>query len=434
MTKPLLKKLVSSQLRLNILSGSVATGLGALVSAVKYPLYLHFLGYENYGVWLLLSSILIFAQMGLLGITPAIIKLVSEEYGKKNTTAIQEYFRTALCLLAGVGVVLVAISVFFKWQIIGLMGLKGANSIIAADLLIYMVIFSVEVLAYQVVNSVLAGLGRIDIANYSQTALQVLPLLISIPLLVGNIGIVSLLLANAFAYSSILFLNLVQLKRKIKIKSSVYFSRKRLTTMIQFGFPVFSGSMLSMMVVPTTKIIITRTIGLEIVPIFELAYRIAMQVRSLFEVALRALMPEISKLAGSGGQEDKKKIKQIIGKAYKLLVWGAIPIYAVLFVFADVIFKIWLGSNFTPPIPLAFRIMLISTATSLAGVVPYYNALGKGLTKTIFTHHFLNACGTMLSIVVLVNSARSINLSMILWCFTLGSTVGTGYLFLTKSK
>ena len=93
------KHIFSSQLQLNMLSGPVSGGIGIVVSAVKFPLYIHFLGYNQYGVWLLLSTILTFAQMGLMGIGPAVIKLVAEEYSKKNIIAIQEYFVTALGLL-----------------------------------------------------------------------------------------------------------------------------------------------------------------------------------------------------------------------------------------------------------------------------------------------------------------------------------------------
>jgi O-antigen/teichoic acid export membrane protein len=81
----MINKLLSSQLRINMVSGTVTTAINAVVMVIAYPVYLHFLGYEKYGVWLVLATVLTFAQLGDLGISPAIIKLVVEEYGNEYT-------------------------------------------------------------------------------------------------------------------------------------------------------------------------------------------------------------------------------------------------------------------------------------------------------------------------------------------------------------
>ena len=51
-----------------MVSGVAATVLNTVVLAVAYPIYLHFLGYETYGVWLILATVLTFAQLSNLGI------------------------------------------------------------------------------------------------------------------------------------------------------------------------------------------------------------------------------------------------------------------------------------------------------------------------------------------------------------------------------
>ena len=63
-------------------SGVVVTVINAVAMMVAFPIYLHFLGYEKYGVWLVLATVLSFAQLGNLGIGQAVMKLVAEEYGR----------------------------------------------------------------------------------------------------------------------------------------------------------------------------------------------------------------------------------------------------------------------------------------------------------------------------------------------------------------
>lgn len=432
MIQSLFKKLFSSQLRLNMLSGAISTGLGVVVSASKYPLYLHFLGYERYGVWLLLSTVLTFAQIGLLGIAPAIIKLVAEEYEKSNNRAIQEYFMTSLCMLLAIGVILLTVTMLFKWQIIRLMGLESENAELIGSLLIYMVLFSISVLAYQVLNSILAGLGRVDLANYSQTVLQALPLLISIPLLLSGKGVISLLLANAFSYLLIFSLNFIRLNRlvSINILDISSFSWRRFQKLIAFGGTILAGSMANMMVLPITKIVITRSIGIEAVPVFELAYRVGMQLRSIFEVALRALMPEISKLSSDGSQESIVKMKKLIAKAYRVLFWGAVPLYTLSFVFAGEIFKVWLGENFISSIPSVFRVMLFVTFINLIGVIPYYVYMGQGIAIKLLFYHLICAGGTLLLLGFSIGILSRIEVTSVAWCFVAGATLGTAYLFI----
>lgn len=431
-----LKKVFSTQLRINILSGSFAVGVGIIVSAVKFPLYIHLLGYEQYGIWLLLSTILPFAQMGLLGIGPALVKLVAEEYGQENKEAIREYFVTAICMLVATGAVIVATSILFRKQIILLMGMGGENAELAGGLLIYMVIFSIGVLACQVVLSTVSGVGRMDISNYSRIALQVLPIPISLPLLLSGKGVVSLLVANSATYLLVLVFNYILLGRIVKVNLLAIgsCSLRRFQRMITFGGTIFAGSMLNMILLPVTKIIVARTIAVEGVPVFELAYRVSMQVRSLFQVALGALLPEISKLSSEQRRESSVKMEKIIAKSYRLLFLGAIPFYVLVFMVAGFVFRIWLGENFIPTLPGVFRVMLLSSGISLVGVIPYYVFMGRGHVKIILIHHIIIACSTLLLVGSMDRFLSSLNLISISWCFVAGTFLGVGYLFLAQLK
>jgi hypothetical protein len=57
----MIKRLFSTQLRLNMASGVATTVVNAVVVMAGYLIYLHFLGYEKYGVWLVPATVLTFA-------------------------------------------------------------------------------------------------------------------------------------------------------------------------------------------------------------------------------------------------------------------------------------------------------------------------------------------------------------------------------------
>ncbi len=430
MIQSIIRQLFSTQLRLNILSGSFSTVLGFIVSAVKFPLYIHFLGYEHYGVWLLLSTILAFAQMGLLGTDTALVKLVAEEYAQENHKAIQEYFMTASCMLLVIGGVLLGTSILFKSQIILFMGLEGENSQLASNILIYMVFFSTGVLAYQIINSILAGIGRFDLANYSQTALQFIPLPISVPLFLLGQGVLSVLIANVVAYLLVYYYNFTKVNETVTLNlfNITSCSLKRFKKMITFGSKVFAGFMLTLIIQPIVKIVITKSIGVEGVPVFELAYRVSMQMRSFFQVAFRALMPEFSTLSSCQSQHNTARLKKIISKSYRLLFVGATPLYILVYILAEIIFKLWLRQSYIPTIPIVFRALLFTSFVSLIGVIPYYLNLGQGKVNKILIHHILTTCGTLISLGLVMNFVPNFKTVTIAWCFLPGAILGTGYL------
>ena len=110
----MLKNLFRSQLRLNMASGPITTIINAVAMAVAFPVYLHFLGYEKYGVWLVLATVLSFAQLGNLGISQAVMKLVAEERGRGDVVGIQRYVTSALALLCLSGTVVLVIILALK--------------------------------------------------------------------------------------------------------------------------------------------------------------------------------------------------------------------------------------------------------------------------------------------------------------------------------
>jgi O-antigen/teichoic acid export membrane protein len=90
----------ASQLAKNVVSGPASSLVSMTTLAVTYPLYLHYLGYERYGLWLVLSTVISFAQLCNFGFGPAVAKLVAEEKARNRYDAIGTYVGTALMTVA----------------------------------------------------------------------------------------------------------------------------------------------------------------------------------------------------------------------------------------------------------------------------------------------------------------------------------------------
>src|SRR2546423_14883240 len=127
----MLKKILSSPLRRHTLSGFIASVINTGLLAISYPLYLKFLGYNQFGVWVVLATVLNLAQLGNLGIGPAVTKLVAEEHSGGNLDRVHRYIATATLILIGSGtLVLVSIWVFAS-KIVAAFALTGVYAAVA---------------------------------------------------------------------------------------------------------------------------------------------------------------------------------------------------------------------------------------------------------------------------------------------------------------
>ena len=395
----MIKRLFSSQLRINMASGALVTGINAATMMVAYPVHLHFLGYEKYGVWLLLATVISFAQFGNLGVTCAVTKFVAEEVGKKNISQVERYLFNAVVILFVTGIIALILIVLFKTQIAALFKLTGENETLAIKLLPYIGILTLYLLFTQVLNAALVGLGRLDITSYIQSGARILILVVATILYSFGKGIGSLIVGYFFSYLMIHIVSVIYIRQiaDIHFIRFKYLDPKCIKTLLGFGGKVITGQLLQMLISPFNKLMLSRYAGVSTVPIYEIAYGLTMLVGSFLETGFRALMPEISRLTTMMTSEAKNRISAITRKATNV-VFRAAPVYLILFILAPMIFKVWLRDSFNEQIPYDFQVMLVGGFFFLLGQ-PANNML-MGIGKV--NHCLIAQCIQAITNVVVV--------------------------------
>ncbi len=432
----MIKRLFSSQLRVNMVSGVLVTFINIAVLAVAYPTYLYSLGYERYGVWLVLSTVLSFAQLGNLGVGHAVMKLVAEEYGRRDFRAVQEYVTSAMAILALSGAAALAVILLFRTQIVALFKLSEYNSSTASWLLPYIGSLSVYAMIVQALNATLSGLGRMDLANYAQTGGRVVMVTVATFLLARGRGIESLLLGSIASYLFVHMASVLLIRRNAPVhlfrRSNLSFSRVR--RLLSFGSGVFGGSMLNMLISPFSKLMLSRYAGVNAVPIYEIAYTGSMQVRGLLEAGLRAMMPEVSRIGGEMTRAGKEKIELIDRHAVKLVAYCGAPFYGLMIASAPILLRLWLGSNMAPSLPTALRVSLLASFVSLACVPAYYILLGLGQVRHCFLGQGLLACVNVLVIGAFVWRHGQLSVGQTLLSTLIATGAASAYFIVQKRR
>lgn len=377
-----------SSLEKNVLSGMILAGGNILISFVGYPLYLKYLGAETYGLWAALSFVVVFGALGSLGIDSAIIKYVAEEYGRNNKKGIKKYFSTAIIMLLMSGIVIFFALFLLKDLIVRMLNISTEYAPLAKVFLPCIVVLSILIYFVQVINGTLMGLGRVDIANYyflGSRAISVIAAIILFKLGYGIWGLfwgqlLSYILLGLFAFFT------VYIKLESPFFSISAFDWNYFKKMVGFGGTMTGSKLISMLLSPFNKVIIARYIGLSWVTYFEIASKVVMQVKSIFETGIRAIMPEISKVS-TMSENAIGKIGHVFRKAMKLVFYVGVPVFIFLFFLAPFFLKLWLSSEYVPEIGNAFRIILAGVIFNLISVPAYYVFMGMGKVGYCFINH-----------------------------------------------
>jgi O-antigen/teichoic acid export membrane protein len=362
-----------------------------VLSIISYPIYLHFLGASLYGLWVILSVVITFSAIGGLGIDDAIVKYVAQEYGKNNKENILKYISTSINFLIICGIFLVIILICITDIIRGCLNLAVQYSGLFLAIFPFIAVLSVFIFIVNLINSVLKGLGRFDQASYILLSGRAFALLISILFFINGYRIWGLYWGQLLSFVFVLIVSAVFIHREIgRFYNPWKFELKSLWILIKFGGTLTVSKVISMLLVPFVKIVIVRYIGLSDVAYFEIAHKIVLQIRSLFERGISAIMPEISRLT-TAAHDQEKEISRIIFKAYKLILFLGLPTFILLIFAGDIIIKPWLATEYNVAISTTFKIIAIGFTLNLLIIPIYYHFMALGKVKYCFYNHLVQA-------------------------------------------
>ncbi len=391
-----------SQLKKNIFSGSFSAAGSIIISVIAYPVYLHFLGASLYGLWAILTVVIYFSSIGNFGVDDALVKFVAEEYAHRKKNNIITYISTGLNMLFLNGIIIFMILISLEKTLRAVLNLDVEYTRMFQDIFPYIVLLSIFILIVHFVNAILKGLGRFDQASYIQLIGRICALMVSILFFISRYKIWGLFWGQFLSFIFVLIVSSFVIYRKIGFYYNPLKNKKIfLINLLKFGGTITVSKIISMLLVPFIKIIIARYIGLANVTYFEIANKIVLQIRSLFERGISAIMPEVSRLAVAV-EDTKMKISEVMRKINRTNFLVSALVFTLLFIISGSVLRLWLGDKYDISIVIAFRIIIVGYLLNLFSVPYYYYFMGIGEVKYCFYNHFIQAAFNCILILILV--------------------------------
>ena len=383
-------------------SGLLTRIITLSVTLIMVPLSLKYLGKEQYGLWVTISSIIAMMSFMDAGAGNAVLNMIAHESGsnKGNLKQIVSTSFFSLTALAILGIILfLTITPFIPWA--SLLGLKPDTKIENLDTIILITALSFFIsISTTLVGKIQKGLQEgiwDNITNAIGSLLSLFFVYLVILYDKGLIGFVVALLAGpiiAYILSNIFYLFF---KRK-DIRPSIFNVEKNTARkLFATGGLFFVLQIASVIQGQADNVIISNLLGPSEVSTYAICMKLFLIPPMLFGLILTPLWPAYRE-AFAGG--DMQWIKRIYLKSLKWSLLLSIPSAIFLIFTGKFIINLWAGNNVIPSSGLLVG----------CGIWLVFNAIGGSTAMLLNGLEIVKAQILMASIASLLNITSTIYL------------------------
>lgn len=351
-----------------------------------YRFFIKTIGAEQFGIWALVMAFTSFASATNLGFADTTVKFVAANMANNDHERTDLVIQTSVISMAVIsGLVMLAIFPLVLWII---QYFVSGNALSFARLLLPYSFFSFWLmLVAGVFLSGLDGFKRTDIRGLLLITSNLTNLILCVLLVpkYGLLGIaLSALISNACALVSS-WLAIKKIEPSLPIFPYVW-QRDLCRSLIAYALKFQVTSIAIIFFLPLTKALLGKYGSLSMLTYFEMSNRMILQFRSLLVSAYQVLVPVISEY-----KETKPELMSLVyGKAYELIFFLSIPVFAILIISVPLLSLIWIGyveNTFV----LISKVLAFAWLISTLATPAYVFSLGSGSLKWNISGHIIIA-------------------------------------------
>ncbi len=335
---------LSYQTLKNVSYGFAGYAAPILFSIFITPVVVHKLGVVDYGVYLLMQTMLALIGLIDLGLSSSLIKYISEYFAKKNFVSLKKLLDSANALYLIIGVLGLLAFVIIAKFFLHLFNLSPSH---------IQHIFPVAVLAGLIffvnsVNSVYTvvplALQRFDIStrlNLIQLMIVNLGMLI---LVLFDFGLKAIFSAHLFVIVIASFYFRFYFKKLLpEISLGISWDKRQIAQSYKFGFMAAVANLSIQSLAQLGRLVIPVFIGPAALTFYSLPGNVAQKTSGITASLTSVLFPMTS---GFSGAEQLQKIQEIYKRSFRNIVIITAALTTAIIAFSYEILFYWLGEEF----------------------------------------------------------------------------------------
>ncbi|HEY2461745.1 MAG TPA: oligosaccharide flippase family protein [Candidatus Acidoferrum sp.] len=392
------KTYLKQRLTVNSLMGILRFGAVTAIYLFLYPFLLRSLGPAKFGLWALLCIPSQYLALGDLGISNALIKLVSESEPGKDRERLIRLTGAASIIFTVLGALLTVLVVCLRGVIVRWLRISPELVSDAAMLLPGMAGVIWISLLGSVYTALLGGIQRTDWVHGIQIGASVINAAgIVLTIKLGG-GFGGLLLSNLLAALGTWLAASLVARRSAGLGWLGWprTNWNSLRSLLGFGGFLYIAALSSLLMEPSVKALLARFGNLELVSYFEVASRIPLQARTLFANVLAPLLPAASLL-----MVDRRTLQKLFSRTMKVLWLSAVPSFLLLAGLASPIIRVWVGKDL-PMVAIAVSLLSLGWLFNVLTIPSYLFVQGLNEPRAAMICAFLQGAVCALGAYLLI--------------------------------
>lgn len=360
----------SRQVIRNAVVNYLGLGFGIVTGFVLTPILLRHFGPTNYGLWVLLTSVVGYAGLLDAGVGTAVIQHASQAYARDDQRALAEIYATATAFYCVSGALLVGLCGLFVPYLGAALHIAHASDSAARIVVVTLGISSAVSFAGNVPTAALVGGGRSDRLGLASMPLSLASRLAQIAvvlsggglvalavtsLVTGLIGIVVTLLVARHTFPGFT----MRLNVASRAMAGALLRSGRRNTMVSIAGVVSYG---------LDQVVIAAVLPLARLAPYAVALRAVNVVRNISAAGTGALVPTYGH---AEAMDDKDRQFRMLAAAVFLSMAVMLPTEIAMVGFGRPLLRLWLGD--VPP--QTFRV-LVALAIVFALQLPGHQCVG----------------------------------------------------------
>jgi len=337
--------------------GTAVAGRGSvlLLNAISVPITVRYLGAEQYGLWITISTTITMLLVLDIGIANTLTNLISEAYASDDHDAAAEYFSTAFLAMILISTAL-GLAGWAAWPHVDIGYLLNVHSpslvpMVSQSVVIAFALFLVG-LPMGLASKAFGGYQELPVANLFTAAGSILGLLAILGVVLFKGSLVSLVAAYAGATlmaSVACFAWLALVKKPWLRPAPMRFRRRHLKRIFHSGGQFFVIQLAGLVVFNSDNLVISHFLSPADVTPYSVTWRLTTYATALQTLAAPALWPAYSEAWAN-------KQMHWIRKTYRSVHWITVACMvlacAILLPFGRTIIRAWAGPAAVPSMAL----------------------------------------------------------------------------------
>ena len=346
-----------SQERYRLIAVSGAAAITAKVAAAAagialVPMVVHHVGKDQFGLWMVVSSLVVWMQLADFGIANGLSNALAEAHGRDDRVSAGNYLSSALA--ATLALVLLCLPLLaaaytgLQWDRI----LKIDDAVLAelaTDALLLVGLAFVINIPLSLVSRVLVAYQRGYVASISQAAATVLSfagMAIAVYVKAGLLWLVGIAAFAPVLVNLALWLALPRAIGHLRLGISGV-TRAAVSRVAASSVPLFFFQCGALLLNQLVNVVIARTESLSVVTDYNVILRIYLFV---FAIAAALSSPFYAAIREAFEKREAQWVVRAVRHSLSIRVLSTLPFALVLLVAGDLIVRLWIGKTMAAPI------------------------------------------------------------------------------------